>query len=72
MRYDSTHFETGLDASAGQAQQHADQHRGETRPERNDDNTAALKKLNAKIHGDNRVDAVLASIGDGLYLVRPR
>ena len=33
---------------------------------------AALNKLNAKIHADKRVDMALASIGDGLMLVRKR
>ena len=33
---------------------------------------AALRALNAKIHGDGRVDMALASIGDGLMLARKR
>jgi caffeoyl-CoA O-methyltransferase len=37
-----------------------------------DDDTIALRTLNQKIHQDTRVDAVLAPLGDGLYLVRPR
>jgi predicted O-methyltransferase YrrM len=37
-----------------------------------DESTNALRALNAKIHGDARVDRVLAPLGDGLYLVRPR
>lgn len=34
--------------------------------------TKALRALNAKIHGDARVDMCLLTIGDGLTLVRPR
>jgi len=41
-------------------------------PAKTDADTAALRALNIKIHADERVDAVLATIGDGLYLVRPR
>ena len=41
-------------------------------PSKTDADTVALRALNVKIKADNRVDAVLASIGDGLYLVRPR
>jgi predicted O-methyltransferase YrrM len=35
-------------------------------------NAAALAALNAKIHGDSRVDMALATIGDGLMLARKR
>ena len=35
-------------------------------------NAAPLAALNAKIHADKRVDMALASIGDGLMLVRKR
>ena len=35
-------------------------------------NAAALAALNAKIHDDSRVDMALATIGDGLMLVRKR
>ena len=35
-------------------------------------NDADLAALNAKIHADSRVDMALASIGDGLMLVRKR
>jgi predicted O-methyltransferase YrrM len=35
-------------------------------------NAKALAALNAKIHGDSRVDMALASIGDGLMLARKR
>jgi predicted O-methyltransferase YrrM len=35
-------------------------------------NAAPLAALNAKIHADSRVDMALASIGDGLMLVRKR
>ena len=41
-------------------------------PSTTEANAVALRALNAKIKADERVDAVLASIGDGLYLVRPR
>jgi len=34
----------------------------------NDADTAALRSLNAKIHGDNRVDAGLLPIADGIYM----
>jgi len=34
----------------------------------NDANTTALRALNAKIHGDNRVDAGLLPIADGIYM----
>ena len=33
---------------------------------------AALRRLNAKIHADKRVDMALATIGDGLTLVRKK
>jgi O-methyltransferase len=35
-------------------------------------NGAALRRLNAKIHADKRVDMALATIGDGLMLVRKK
>ena len=37
-----------------------------------DDNTAALRALNAKIHADPRVDMALATIGDGVMLAVKR
>jgi len=37
-------------------------------PKENDANTTALRALNAKIHGDNRVDAGLLPIADGIYM----
>ena len=37
-----------------------------------DDDTEALRALNAKAHGDARVDACLLTIGDGILLVRRR
>ncbi len=41
-------------------------------PNANDENTKALKALNAKIHDDDRVDMALATIGDGVMLARKR
>lgn len=41
-------------------------------PARNDDDTKALRALNAKAHADARVDASLLTIGDGILLVRRR
>jgi caffeoyl-CoA O-methyltransferase len=37
-----------------------------------DADTSALRALNAKIHGDERVDMALAAIGDGVMLARKR
>ncbi len=37
-----------------------------------DEGTLAIRALNAKIHTDERVDAVLLSVGDGLTLARKR
>jgi predicted O-methyltransferase YrrM len=37
-----------------------------------DDDTVALRRLNAKIGGDERVDASLLPLGDGLMVVRKR
>ncbi|MDX1393835.1 MAG: class I SAM-dependent methyltransferase [Gemmatimonadota bacterium] len=36
------------------------------------DDTLAIRAINAKIHGDDRVEAVLTTIGDGLTLCVPR
>lgn len=41
-------------------------------PRSTDADTLALRELNAKIGGDERVDASLLSIGDGLMVVRKR
>ena len=41
-------------------------------PEHHDADTDALRALNAKIRDDNRVDAVLLTIGDGVMLARKR
>ena len=41
-------------------------------PAHTDANTVAIRALNAKIHADNRVDASLATIGDGVMLARKR
>ena len=37
-----------------------------------DESTRALRALNAKIHGDSRVDMALATVGDGVMLARKR
>ena len=37
-----------------------------------DDDTAALQRLNAKLHGDDRIDMTLLPIGDGVTLARKR
>jgi predicted O-methyltransferase YrrM len=39
-------------------------------PKRNDADTAALKALNRKLHGDKRIDLTMLAIGDGLTLAR--
>jgi len=41
-------------------------------PAKQDESTVALRALNEKIHADERVDACLASIGDGVMLARKR
>ena len=41
-------------------------------PAKSDESTVALRQLNAKIGRDERVDASLLSIGDGLMIVRKR
>ena len=41
-------------------------------PESTDSNSQALRKLNEKIGRDQRVDASLLSVGDGLMIVRKR
>jgi caffeoyl-CoA O-methyltransferase len=41
-------------------------------PAAGDEDTAALQALNAKLHGDARVDVSLLPIGDGLTLARKR
>jgi O-methyltransferase len=41
-------------------------------PNENDEDTAALRQLNAKIARDNRVDRVLLPIGPGMTLTRRR
>ena len=45
---------------------------GEVAEAKPEGNAAPLAALNAKIHADSRVDMALASIGDGLMLVRKR
>jgi len=41
-------------------------------PDHHDADTDAIRALNAKIRADNRVDAVLLTIGDGVMLARKR
>jgi caffeoyl-CoA O-methyltransferase len=41
-------------------------------PKETDENTSALRKLNAKIADDPRVEACLLTVGDGVLLVRRR
>ena len=41
-------------------------------PARNDPDTAALKRLNQKIHGDARVSLSVLPLGDGLTIARKR
>jgi predicted O-methyltransferase YrrM len=41
-------------------------------PAETGEDTAALRALNAKIHGDRRVDMALATVGDGVMLARVR
>ncbi|MGH6870270.1 MAG: class I SAM-dependent methyltransferase [Rhizomicrobium sp.] len=41
-------------------------------PANMDPDTVVLRALNAKIHGDTRVDMALAAIGDGVMLARKR
>ena len=42
------------------------------RPEEVDEDTVAIRELNAALHRDERVDVSLLSIGDGLTLARKR
>ncbi len=41
-------------------------------PKESDVDTRAIRALNRKIHGDKRVDMALATVGDGLMMVRKR
>jgi predicted O-methyltransferase YrrM len=41
-------------------------------PKVQDDDTKAIRAINAKIHADPRVDVAMATIADGLYLARKR
>ena len=41
-------------------------------PSRDDPDTVAIRALNAKIHGDERVTPAMVPIGDGLMLARKR
>jgi predicted O-methyltransferase YrrM len=41
-------------------------------PRANDEDTAALKALNRKLQGDQRIDLAMLPIGDGLTLARKR
>ena len=37
-----------------------------------DSNTAAIQELNRVVHADTRVSAVLLTIRDGIFLIKPR
>ena len=41
-------------------------------PEKNSEDTQALRALNRKLRADERVDIALLAIGDGLTLLRRR
>jgi caffeoyl-CoA O-methyltransferase len=41
-------------------------------PAERDSSTVAIRAINAKVHGDERVEPVLVPIGDGLMLARKR
>ena len=41
-------------------------------PDHHDPDTDAIRALNTKIRADNRVDAALLTIGDGVMLARKR
>lgn len=41
-------------------------------PDRNDEDTVAIRALNDALHGDGRVDLSLVPIGDGLTIARKR
>lgn len=41
-------------------------------PEKKDEDTEAIRRTNRKVHADERVDASLVPIGDGLTLARKR
>jgi predicted O-methyltransferase YrrM len=41
-------------------------------PSADDEDTRALKELNAALHGDERIDLALLPIGDGVTVVRKR
>lgn len=41
-------------------------------PREDDEDTVAIRQLNAAIHQDERVDASLLPVGDGLTLARKR
>ena len=41
-------------------------------PDAHDEDTEALRALNAKIRDDKRVDACLLTVGDGVMLARKR
>ncbi len=43
-----------------------------TNMEKDDENTRAIRAINAKVFADDRVDASLATIGDGITLARKR
>lgn len=41
-------------------------------PKVQDNDTKAIRAINAKLHGDTRVDVAMATIADGLYLAHKR
>jgi caffeoyl-CoA O-methyltransferase len=41
-------------------------------PKKKDEDTEAIRRINRKVHADERVDVSLVPIGDGLTLARKR
>jgi caffeoyl-CoA O-methyltransferase len=41
-------------------------------PDNQEEDTVAIRTLNSKVVSDNRVDAAMISVGDGLFLVRKK
>ena len=46
--------------------------RSSRRPDADDENTLAIRAFNDKVAADDRVEAVMLPIGDGLTLCRKR